>query len=226
MFKCSGLILMALVIVCCRGTNACAQDRKISFGLLIAGGIKYQFVPAADRNFHLFGDAGFGALARMTGNTEGSLSFQPKLLFIRENIGYHQSSSAKYYIESVNVIFNPEILFPTRHERWQITGGIGIDWIVDNSMAMDTRTTHLTSGNLTGAYEIINETRRPLIPFVSAGIQRKVSGGLHFQLSLRQDLRNAFPDNTVVTFTSGPDAMTVRLSHQPTRLGLGVFYLF
>jgi hypothetical protein len=80
--------------------------------------------------------------------------------------------------------------------------------------------------NLETVYDTIIAARRPVIPFVSAGMVYRVHRGFHVQAFLRQDLRDAFPDGTVVTFNNSSAPLTVNLSHQPTRLGLGIMYIF
>jgi hypothetical protein len=201
------------------------QERKIHFGPSISGGIKYPFIGNGSRNYHLFGEAGFGLAAKLSGSTEEALSFLARLSVMRENTGYHHVSSEKYSIETINVVFNPEVLIPSRHQRWAFTAGIGIDWMADLGLAEYNKSGHPSYPNLDAISDTINAARRPLIPFVSVGLLYHLHRGLYAQLALRQDLLDAYPDNTTVTFGSR-NPLTVSLSHQPTRLGLGIFYLF
>ncbi len=208
------------------GAPSHAQDRRIRFGPVSAAHIKYQLFRAGDRHYRLFGDGGVGIVARVGGSEEGGISFQPKLLAARENIGYNYTSAISYNIESINLIFNPEVLIPTRHERWHISAGIGVDWKIEQDLAIYLNNASTSHVSLRPAFDVIEEARRPLVPFITGGVLFRVAKRLHLQLSLRQDLRDAFPDGTLVTFGRPPGQMTVTLSHQATRLGLGIMYLF
>ena len=203
-----------------------AQSGAVRFLLFGTGSIKYPIVGIGSRNYNLFGSAGVGVGLEVTGSNESALSVLPKLSILRENTGYHQVSSAKYVLESINLVLNPELLIPTRNERLGLTAGIGVDWMADLVVAeYHDQSSSKTSGQ-EAVWDTIEAARRPLIPFVSLGIRYQLHRGLHVQAFLRQDMYNAFPDNTVVTFGKDNEPLTVNLSHQPTRLGLNLMYVF
>jgi hypothetical protein len=201
-------------------------DKKVRAGLLATGSIKYQVIPTGEKRYLLFGSAGIGAVARIGGNSEEALSFLPKLMFIRENISYRHTFTANYHIESLNLVVNPEIIFPTRYERLEVTGGIGIDWVIESILGLSLKEGPQLQARLDEAQQIIQETRRPLIPFVSVGMLYRAGERLNLQAALRQDMRNAFPDGTEVTIATSSAIETLRLSHQPTRLSISLYYLF
>ena len=221
----TALLLLVTLALCCGGPISRAGEGRLRFTLCSSGSLKYPFLGKGSRNYHLFGAAGFGIGMEVAGSMEEALSFLPKLSLVRENTGYHHVSSSKYFIETINLVFNPEIMIPTRSERWKIAAGIGIDWMADMTLT-EYNTQTYTSGNLDAVYDTIVAARRPLIPFVSAGIRYRLHKGFHMQVFLRQDLRDAFPDDTIVTFGRGNNPLTVNLSHQPTRLGLDLMYIF
>ncbi len=220
------LVIIAVLLVCGGHWRAVAQDRKLHFALTASGSIKYPFIGEASRNYHLFGEAGIGVAGLLEGSTEGSLSFLPKLSFLRENTGYHNVSSVKYALETINLVFNPEILIPTRNDRLMFAAGIGVDWMMDMVLAEYGTNRNSAGTDLEAIYDTIYAARRPVIPFVSAGILYRLPRGFHIEGFLRQDMRDAFPSGTIVTFNSNSAPLTVNLSHQPTRLGLGFIYVF
>jgi hypothetical protein len=220
------LLIITALLVCGGHRHALAQDRKLHFALTACGSVKYPFIGEGSRNYHLFGEAGVGVAGMLAGSTEESLSFLPKLSFVRENTGYHSVSSVKYVLETINLIFNPEILIPTRNEHLMFAAGIGVDWMMDMVLAEYGTNRNLAGTDLEAIYDTIYAARRPIIPFVSAGLLYRVHRGFHIEGFLRQDMRDAFPSGTIVTFNSNSAPLTVNLSHQPTRLGLGIMYVF
>ena len=221
-----GLLILLVLALCCGSFSALAQDRKAHFALIGGASIKYPFLGDGSRNYNLFGVAGSGVACLIVGSTEGSLSFLPKLSLVRENTAYHNVSSVKYVIETVNVLFNPEILIPTRNERWKIAAGIGVDWMVDMTVAEYWTDRNAAGTNIEAVYDTIYAARKPLVPFVSGGVLFQALPKFHLQLSLAQDLVDAYHSETVVTFNNGNAPLTVNLSHMPTRLGLGIMYVF
>jgi hypothetical protein len=214
--------MLCSVFILFASKKGAAQDAKVHWGLSVPIGLKFQLLPAGGNAYSSWGNAALCLTTVIEGEEESALSILNKVGFSLDFTRYTTPDLGALIIDRGNFFFNPEILFPTRSERLKISVGIGIEWngyflaqTEDNGVEYES--------NL--AIEM-DEKRRKILPFFSAGLFYNLKNNFYVQLFVRQIMLGYFTNNAKIFFNSQATEPTLILNDKPTVAGIGITYFF
>jgi hypothetical protein len=199
-----------------------AQEPKIHWGLSAPIGLKFQLLPAGSSKYSLWGNAAICLTTVIEGEEENALSILNKVGFSLDLTRYATADLGALIIDRGNFFFNPEILFPTRSDRLKISAGIGIEW--NGYFLVQTEDDGVEyQSNLMVE---MNEKRRKILPFFSAGLFYNLKNNFYLQLFVRQIMLSYFTEEAKIYFNSQATEPTLILHDKPTVAGIGISYFF
>lgn len=222
MFRPFIFLLFCSVLLLSVNKKSIAQEAKIHWGLSIPVGLKFQFLPAGSSKYNLWGNTAICLTTIVEGEEENTLSILNKIGFSLDFTRYATAGLGALIIDRGNLFFNPEILFPTRSDRLKISAGIGIEW--NGYFLVQTEDDGVEyQSNLMVE---MNEKRRKILPFFSAGLFYNLKNNFYLQLFVRQMMLGYFTEGAKIYFNSQATEPTLILHDQPTVAGIGISYFF
>ncbi len=196
-----------------------AQRPKVHTAIeaLVAG--KLPIFSVKGTPFGIWGSAGLSLVNIVEGMEENALALRNRISFQLDFTRYNIQGYGPFTVDRAGLVVNPEVMFSTARERLKWMAGIGVEW--SNYFVAQ-----LQQGNGIVDNDLIDRSRRQLLPFVSGGIQYNLRHDFCVQIFLRQMLLDVFRENTALYFGSGNDKPDLVLNQQATYFGFGLSYFF
>lgn len=227
--RCQGLcfkpfvfLMLCYVFVLSASEKGTAQDAKVHWGLSAPIGLKFQLLPAGGNAYSSWGNAALCLTTVIDGEEENTLSILNKVGFSLDFTRYATPYLGGLIIDRGNFFFNPEILFPTRSKRLKISAGIGVEWTGYFLAQTEGNGVEYESNLVTE----MDEKRRKILPFFSAGLFYNLKNNFYLQLFVRQIMLGYFTESAKIFFNSQATEPTLILNDKPTVAGIGIAYFF
>jgi hypothetical protein len=212
---CSALMLYA-------NKKGTAQETKIHWGLSVPIGLKFQLLPPGSSKYNFWGNTAICLTTIIEGEEKNALSILNKVGFSLDFTRYATAGLGALIVDRGNLFLNPEILFPTRSERLKISAGIGVEW---NGYFL-AQTEDNGAEYQSNLIAEMDEKRRSMLPFFSAGLFYNLKNNFCLQLFVRQMMLGYFTEETKIFFNSQATEPTLILNDKPTVAGISISYYF
>lgn len=194
-------------------------DVKVHWGVASPVAAKMQLLPSGSNKYSGWGNVAFCLVTVVEGTDEQALAILNKLGYALDFTTYNLKAGNSLLIERGNLYCNPEIMFPTRMKRLKVTAGIGVEWngymLLQSDIAWD---------NSVGTE--IEDKRRKLFPFLSAGLYYDLKNSFHVQLFVRQMMAGYFTEKASLFFNKTSLEPDMVLNDKPTFVGFAFSYFF
>jgi hypothetical protein len=222
MFRPFIFLLLCCVSFLSANKKGIAQESKIHWGLTVPVGAKFQLLPVGSSKYNLWGNTAICLATVIEGEEENALSILNKVGFSLDFTRYATADLGALIIDRGNFFFNPEILFPTRSDRLKISAGIGIEW--NGYFLVQTEDNGVEYGS--NLMVEMDEKRRNIVPFFSAGLFYNLKNNFYLQLFVRQMMLGYFTEEAKIYFNNQATEPTLILHDKPTIAGIGISYFF
>jgi hypothetical protein len=222
MFRPFIFLLFCCVLLLSACKKSIAQESKIHWGLSVPIGLKFQLLHAGSSKYNLWGNTALCLTTIIEGEEGNALSILNKVGFSLDFTRYATADLGALIIDRGNFFFNPEILFPMRSDRLKISAGIGVEWNGYFLVQTEDSGVEYQSNLMTE----MDEKRRKVLPFLSAGLFYNLKNNFYLQLFVRQMMLGNFTEEAEIHFNSQAIEPTLILNDKPTVAGIGISYFF